>query len=212
MTGGRTKTPRVEIVEANVDLQALDVTRTAVSTVASAERIAEAYSEDRDEFNQMFAEMRLADSYEGFSRTVRISRLKKINENKEYRFLKGRKNPHGAEFLTGTWEEFCRLIGKSVDQADRDIANFKAFGEQALEAMTNAGIGYRELRQFRKLPEDQRAALIQVAQSGDKAEATATLQAKDQLLAGSWARSASFQICRRRQISPRTLILKPSSL
>ena len=168
MTAGRPKSPRVDLVESDVNIQAIEVNRAAVDTLGMVERIAvAAQSDDRDEFNQMYAEMRLSEAYEGISRTVRISRLKKIKENKAYRFLKGKKNPHGAEF-SGTWEEFCKLIGKSVDQADRDIANFNAFGEEALEAMTNAGIGYRELRQFRKLPQDQRAALIEVAQGGDK--------------------------------------------
>lgn len=169
MTSGRPKSPRVDLVEADVNLQAIEVNRAAVDTLGMVERIAAAtQSDDRDEFSQMWAKMQLSGAYEGISRTVRISSLKKIKENKGYRFLKGKKTPDGSGVLSGTWEEFCRLNGKSVDQADTDIANFNAFGEEALEAMTNAGIGYRELRQFRKLPQDQRAALIEVAQAGDK--------------------------------------------
>lgn len=171
MTTGRPKSPPVDLVEANVNIQAIEVNRDAVDTLGMVERLAAAtQSDDRDEFNQMFAEMRLADAYEGFSRTVRISRLKKIKENKTYRFLKGKKIPDVSGVLAGTWEEFCRLAGKSVAQVDEEISNFKTFGEKALDAMTNAGIGFRDLRQFRKLPEDQRAALIQVAQAGDKDE------------------------------------------
>lgn len=34
--------------------------------------------------------------------------------------------------------------------------------------MSQMGIGYRELRQYRKLPEDQKTALIEVAKAGDK--------------------------------------------
>jgi hypothetical protein len=70
--------------------------------------------------------------------------------------------------LRGTWEEFCGLLGKSVDQVDRDIENLRAFGEEALENMSRMGIGYREMRQFRKLPEDNRLALIEAAKAGDK--------------------------------------------
>ncbi len=33
-----------------------------------------------------------------------------------------------------------------------DIANLRTFGEEALESMSRMGIGYRELRQWRKLP------------------------------------------------------------
>jgi len=56
----------------------------------------------------------------------------------------------------------------SVDKADTDIANLRAFGEEALESMSRMGIGYRELRQFRKLPPDQREALAQIALTGNK--------------------------------------------
>ena len=73
--------------------------------------------------------------------------------------------------------------------------------------MSRMGIGYRELRQYRKLPEDQKQALIEVAKAGDKEgfvelaeeiiakhakekealaaqvqEAQATLEAKDRVL------------------------------
>ncbi|CAM5600048.1 hypothetical protein RLIN73S_04426 [Rhodanobacter lindaniclasticus] len=61
---------------------------------------------------------------------MRTSKLAHVKENKLYRALAGRKTPHGAEF-SGTWEEFCGLLGRSVDQVDRDIANLRAFGEEA---------------------------------------------------------------------------------
>ena len=51
---------------------------------------------------------------------------------------------------------------------DEDIKNLRQFGEQALESMSRMGIGYRELRQFRRLPDDQKTALIEVAKTGDK--------------------------------------------
>lgn len=34
--------------------------------------------------------------------------------------------------------------------------------------MSRMGIGYRELRQYRRLPDDQKQALIEVAKTGDK--------------------------------------------
>ncbi|EMM2471633.1 hypothetical protein R7S55_005611, partial [Raoultella ornithinolytica] len=41
-------------------------------------------------------------------------------------------------------------------------------------------IGYRELRQFRRLPEDQKSALIEVAKEGDK---TALLELAEEMIA-----------------------------
>lgn len=125
------------------------------------------YSEERDIVNQLLGQAQMAGAFEDFSRTVRTSKLAYVKENKLYKSIAGQKNPHGAE-LSGTWEEFCKILGRSVDQVDRDIANLKAFGEEALESMSRMGIGYREMRQFRKLPADQKEALISVAKEGDK--------------------------------------------
>ncbi|MDO8934218.1 MAG: hypothetical protein Q7U97_17650 [Rhodocyclaceae bacterium] len=135
---------------------------------ARMNQIAESYSADRDLVNQLLGQAQAAGALEQFSRTVRISKLAFVKENKLYRELAGMKLRTGAEKLAGTWEEFCGLLGTSVDQIDRDIANLKAFGEEALESMSRMGIGYREMRQFRRLPEDERLALIETAKTGDK--------------------------------------------
>lgn len=75
--------------------------------------------------------------------------------------------PNGLVF-SGTWEEFCSVLGVSDEKANQDIANLRTFGEEALDSMSRMGIGYREMRQYRRLPEDQQAALIEVAKTGDK--------------------------------------------
>ncbi|SCW97469.1 hypothetical protein [Pseudomonas sp. NFACC05-1] len=126
------------------------------------------HSEERDTVSQLLGQAQMAGVFEAFSRTVRTSKLAFVKEKKLYRGLAGRKSPHGAQVLSGTWEEFCGLLGRSVDQVDRDIANLRAFGEEALDSMSRMGIGYRELRQYRRLPQDQQAALIEVAKAGDK--------------------------------------------
>ena len=130
--------------------------------------IAQGMQEERDLVNQLLGQAQMADAYAKFSVTVTTSKLAYVKENKLYRALKGLKSGHGDQFLTGTWEEFCDLLGRSREQVDRDIANLRTFGEEALESMSRMGIGYREMRQYRRLPEDQQAALIEVAKTGDK--------------------------------------------
>lgn len=130
-------------------------------------KIAQDMNEERDLVNQLLGQTQMAGAFEQFSRTVRTSKLAHVKENKLYRALKGRRSAHGACF-SGTWEEFCELLGASHDQVNRDIENLRTFGEEALESMSAMGIGYREMRQYRKLPEDQQAALIEVAKTGDK--------------------------------------------
>ena len=161
------ETPRDGIVVTDADTPALPAMAGAANALAAAQ---DAYSDERDLINQLLGQAQMAGAFEEFSRTVRTSKLAFVKENKLYRALAGKKTPDRPEKLNGTWEEFCALLRRSVDQVDEDIKNLRQFGEEALESMSRMGIGYRELRQFRRLPDDQKAALIEVAKSGDKAD------------------------------------------
>ncbi|MBR8368581.1 hypothetical protein [Burkholderia cenocepacia] len=152
-------------VVTDADTPALPAMTEAANVLAAVQAD---YSADRDLVNQLLGQAQVAGAFEEFSRTVRITKLAFVKENKLYRQIEGMKLRTGAEPLKGTWEEFCSLLNRSVDQVDRDIANLRAFGEEALESMSRMGIGYRELRQFRRLPDDQKTALIEVAKTGDK--------------------------------------------
>lgn len=152
---------------APIELPALDgeiltANQNAMSTMMAS------HSEERDLVNQLLGQVQMSDAFAKFSVTVTTSKLAYVKENKLYRALKGQKSRNGYDFLNGTWEEFCVLLGISVEKADTDIANIRAFGEEALDSMSRMGIGYREMRQYRRLPEDAQAALIEVAKAGDK--------------------------------------------
>lgn len=139
----------------------------ALKTTQNLGAIAQVLQDERDLVNQLLGQAQMAGAFEEFSRTVRTSKLAFVKENKLYRALAGRKNPNGSEF-SGTWEEFCQVLGMSADKADMDIANLRAFGEEALESMSRMGIGYRELRQWRRLPDDAKSALIEAAKQGNR--------------------------------------------
>jgi hypothetical protein len=126
-----------------------------------------AHSNERDLVNQLLGQAQMADAFTKFSKTVFISKLVYVKENKLYRAIAGKPTEDGLQ-LAGTWEEFCKLLDWTPQHANEAIASFKAFGEEALESMSNMGIGYRQMRQFRKLPEDERVALIEVAKAGDQ--------------------------------------------
>ncbi|WP_347484553.1 hypothetical protein ABFV80_002328 [Vandammella animalimorsus] len=167
-----------------------------------------AYGQERDLLNQLLGQAQMADAVAKLTATVAVSKMAYVKEHKLYRQLAGMKNRDGRD-LNGTWEEFCQMLGTSAPKVNEDITNLQAFGEEALESMSRMGIGYRELRQYRRLPEDQKQALIEVAKAGDKEgfvelaeeliakhakekeslsaqaeEARAELAAKEQLLAG----------------------------
>lgn len=124
-------------------------------------------AENRDLLNQLLGQIQMARALTKLTLTVDVSKLAFVKENKLYQSLNGMKDLDGRG-LSGTWEEFCKLIGSSVAKVNEDINNLQFFGEEALESMSRMGIGYREMRQYRKLPEDQQQALIEVAKEGDK--------------------------------------------
>ena len=142
------------------------------------------YGQDRDLVNQLLGQVQMADAFGKFSVTVTSSKLAFVKENKLYKALAGQKSRNGYDF-SGTWEEFCGQLGISVEKADLDIKNLRQFGEEAVEAMSRMGIGYREMRQYRQLPDDSRNALAELAKTGDKeavldlAEELITRQAKE---------------------------------
>ncbi|MEG7168342.1 hypothetical protein V2A47_36015, partial [Pseudomonas aeruginosa] len=85
----------------------------------------------RDLVNQLLGQAQMADALSQFSRTVRLTKLAYVRENKLYRALAGKKMPNGSA-LKGTWEEFCTLLGYSKDKVDLDLQNLRTFGEEAL--------------------------------------------------------------------------------
>ncbi|HED8914685.1 TPA: hypothetical protein ACGRV7_006385, partial [Pseudomonas aeruginosa] len=129
--------------------------------------IAQGMHEERDLVNQLLGQAQMADSFAKFSKTVFISKLAFVKENKLYRAIQGKRSEDGLQF-SGTWDEFCNLLGWAPQHANEAIANLRQFGEEALESMSRMGIGYRELRQWRKLPDDARSALIEAAKQGNK--------------------------------------------
>jgi len=149
-----------------IDLPALDGEMLTASQNLLAS-VQGAHSDERDLLNQLLGQAQMADAFGKFSQTVWASKLAYVKENKLYRALQGKPGPNGLEF-SGTWAEFCQALGVSDEKANQDIANLRTFGEAALESMSRMGIGYREMRQYRRLPEDQQAALIEVAKLGDK--------------------------------------------
>lgn len=133
--------------------------------------IAQGMQDERDLVNQLLGQVQMANAIARFSDVVGLTKLQHIKENKLYRALKGKKAfaPDGSEISdVGTFEGFCQALGLSYSKVHEDLQNLSVFGEEALKQLTAVGAGYREMRQYRRLPEDQQAALIEVAKTGDK--------------------------------------------
>lgn len=134
-------------------------------------KIQKGYVEERDLVNRLLGRAQMANAIGKFADVVSLTQLKQIKENKLYRALSGTKgvDPEGTEIAdVGTWDGFLQVAGFSRSKVDEDLLNLAMFGEEALQKLSGAGAGYRELRKLRKLPEDQRTALVEVAKLGDK--------------------------------------------
>ena len=204
-------TPAPASKEMPMNMQVIQDETNAANTLAVIELSKQDYEAERDLANQLLGQAQMADAFGKFSVTVTTSKLAYVKEHKLYRSIKGQKSRNGSGFLSGTWDEYCALLGMSVEKADLDIANLRAFGEEALESMSKMGIGYRDLRQFRRLPADQKSELIEAAKAGDtatllelaedlitkhakdKASLQKDLDAKDQRIARHAAKIAEFE-------------------
>lgn len=127
---------------------------------------------DRDLVNQLLGQIQMANSFARFADVVSLQKLKYIKDNKIYRSVAGVSmvSAHDGSKIAdvGTWDGFCKALGLSVSKVDEDLLNLNVFGEEALNQLSSIGAGYRELRQYRKLPTDEKTALIEAAKAGDK--------------------------------------------
>ncbi|MCU4601883.1 hypothetical protein [Acinetobacter ursingii] len=96
-----------------------------------------------------------------FKKLVTVTEIKLIAEIKETKQYKGLKVVNDGKFVTvTTFEQFCQHLGMSREKVDQDILNLSTFGEDFLETSQRMGLGYRDLRKLRKLPEGDREILI----------------------------------------------------
>ena len=105
---------------------------------------------------------------------VTVTTLKAINEIKQSKQYKGLDiyNPQGKLVTVTTFREFCEALGFSVEKIDQDLLNLNTLGESFLETSQRLGLGYRDLRKLRKLPEDARAEIVdaEFSETADKEE------------------------------------------
>lgn len=160
----RTATPKA------APLQDAPVNDEAVTVIQNLGAIAQGLQDERDLANQILGQVQMARSIARFADVVSLSKLAHIKETKMYRALQGKKgiDADGNEIAdVGTWDGFCQALGLSRSKVDEDLTNLKAFGEEALKQLGAIGAGYRELRQWRRLPEDAKSALIEASKQGN---------------------------------------------
>ena len=101
---------------------------------------------------------------------VTVTTLKTINEIKQSKQYKGLEliNQSGELVTVTSFKDFCSCLGFSVEKIDADLLNLNTLGEEFLEPSQRLGLGYREMRKLRQLPDDARAEIVEA----DYSEAT----------------------------------------
>lgn len=115
---------------------------------------------ERDLANQLLGRVQLA---QGFAKLLTVSSLmdiKVIKDNKLYKGL-SYKAQDGKLLTVSSFEEFCETIGYSRQKIDQDLLNLETFGGEALSSMQQMGLGYRDLRRLRKMPDEDRTLVIE---------------------------------------------------
>ncbi|NBI42023.1 hypothetical protein GVX76_00650 [[Haemophilus] felis] len=99
-----------------------------------------------------------------------VATLKKLAEVKEAKNFKGLQyvTQEGKLATVASWEDFCTACGTSRRKVDEDLQNLNSFGEEFMETSQRLGLGYREMRKLRQLPEEARAEIV----DADYSEAT----------------------------------------
>ena len=87
-----------------------------------------------------------------FSDLARLKWLKERKESKDYKGLQclGSK---GELCTLRTFEDLCSCVGLSYRKVSEDLQNLATFGEEFMKSASRIGLGYRELRKLRALPE-----------------------------------------------------------
>ncbi|MFW2440921.1 MAG: hypothetical protein ACN4GR_16315 [Arenicellales bacterium] len=136
--------------------------------------------QQRDSLNQVIGRMKMTASISKLMTVGYLRDLHVIKENKLYRVFKGEvgTSSDGKKIAdVGTWDGFCKHIGFSRQKVDEDLINLALFGEDAYESLQAVGLGYREIRQIRSLPEEQRLEIQgKVIDAGDKGEVKALIE------------------------------------
>ncbi|BFR47468.1 hypothetical protein RVX_R26960 [Nitratidesulfovibrio sp. HK-II] len=132
----------------------IEATRTVATTLA------EAVTAQQVEVSDIMGRLRAFDYMHQFTGLARLKFLAELKESKAYRGQKA-VTPKGELVEMTSFEDVCAVLGISVSKAKEDLQNLAIFGEEFLEASQRLGLGYRQLRQLRALPEDTRQLVIE---------------------------------------------------
>ncbi len=102
-------------------------------------------------------------AFDFVSKLLTVSNLRTMQNIKESKSYKGLtyRDEDGKLLTVSSWDEFCQYkLQVSRATIDNNLLNFNAFGEEFFEASQRIGLGTRELRKLRQLPEESQQLII----------------------------------------------------
>lgn len=164
---GRKPLVAAEPVTDVADPTALAVTNQAAADLAA---IQSAITAGQIQFSQQIGarigRRQMASLFQKLVTVTDLVELQAIKDSREYRGM-SYQAPDGKLVTVTTWDDYCTKVeGRSREQIDEDLRNLRAFGEDFLNEMQTHGIGYRQLRELRQIPEAERVELLE--QTGSK--------------------------------------------
>lgn len=161
----------VQAFKQDLEIKKVDAQQEAATHVSALTR--DDHMEARDFMNRMMGHVEMLRAFSDFANVSSLAKLAEIKKDKLYLQLKGsRAYDREGKLIANvsTWEGFCRAIGVSHKKVDEDIRNLNAFGEETLDRLNQMGLGYRNMRRLRQIPDEDRIAIIEGEQIevGDK--------------------------------------------
>lgn len=119
---------------------------------------------------RIIGQIQTFETFNQFSATGKLVLMRQVKESRAYKGLQI-PQPDGSFLVINTFDDFCSLMGTSKSKVEEDIQNLNMFGEAFMESASAMGLGYRDLRKLRALPEDDRAIVVEGEKVGSDPEA-----------------------------------------
>jgi len=116
--------------------------------------------EEQVQFSEAIGMLKFAQFQKKVVTVTTIKLLAELKESKKYKNL-SLVGEDGNPVPVTTFSDLCQAMGLSYEKVNQDIQNLSAFGEEFLESAQRIGLGYRQLRALRKLPDDDQIQVIQ---------------------------------------------------
>lgn len=111
------------------------------------------------EANEVLGMIRAFDVIGKFVTVTNLKLLADIKESNKYKGLV-KKMPNGEVVTVNTWAEFCQFLPVSRETIDQHLLMLRKFGEDFLSRAQDIGMGLRDMRKLRSIPDESDQNII----------------------------------------------------